>query len=445
MGAAWRRLRWLLRAGFLTDALLILLLVWGALAVALIAHENLLTQQRVQVGAKVLPPQLIALRSSLQAMAPQQREAFLASMDRLTHGDLARDDPSGTTLSEPTGYVAAFAETLHRVMPGVTIMAATQPHATMWLRMSLGGPQEQWLRFRAPSLREAAPGLALWLLVLASFLSMLGAAFVTMRLRRRLGWVGKALEMVDVDTMPGRADSVPGQQPTHEDSLRLDERFLRLSDRLAQAHQERSLAVASVATELSEQIERLSRLQAGAGAARSGRTLGDIERTVAQLQAFALGPQHEIPQRLDLIDLLREALASSERPPGAGPALALATDAGEPIFVVGVAQGLRRLFANLLDNAERHGGGAVEIQVSLDPDGVLVAVQDRGPGATPQELSLILRPFYRTEAARARGVGGGVGLAMANDIALAHGGSLKVAARDGGGLRVEVRLPQAIK
>ena len=103
---------------------------------------------------------------------------------------------------------------------------------------------------------------------------------------------------------------------------------------------------------------------------------------------------------------------------------------------------LRRIVANLVDNALKFGE-QVEIAVTLPaPDVLAIEVLDRGPGIPPQELEAVLKPFYRLEASRNRGSGGtGLGLAIAQQMVTSLGGTLRLSNRDGGGLQSVISLP----
>lgn len=100
----------------------------------------------------------------------------------------------------------------------------------------------------------------------------------------------------------------------------------------------------------------------------------------------------------------------------------------------------------LLDNATKYSepGTPVTVRVGRDPAGVWLEVEDRGCGIAPDDLPNLFRPFFRTEAARRRGVPGvGLGLAVAARIAAALGGSVEVESVSGRGSRFRVRLPAA--
>jgi len=107
----------------------------------------------------------------------------------------------------------------------------------------------------------------------------------------------------------------------------------------------------------------------------------------------------------------------------------------------------RRRFAqilgNLLDNADRHGGGAVAVRVGAGPDRLVLEVDDEGPGVRPEDRVAIFDRFVRGPAAGARGDGDGtgLGLALVARHAAAHGGTAEVADRPGGGARFRIELP----
>lgn len=100
----------------------------------------------------------------------------------------------------------------------------------------------------------------------------------------------------------------------------------------------------------------------------------------------------------------------------------------------------QQIFANIVDNAVKHGGGAVAIDVASENGEVVVRVSDQGPGVPPAELERIFNRFYRVDRSRSQ-PGTGLGLAIAKHLAAAHGGTIRACNRAGGGATFEVRLP----
>jgi signal transduction histidine kinase len=103
---------------------------------------------------------------------------------------------------------------------------------------------------------------------------------------------------------------------------------------------------------------------------------------------------------------------------------------------------MKRLFANLIDNALRYGGH-VTVSASNDPESLQIYIDDRGPGIPESERENVFRPFFRLEKSRNKRTGGiGLGLATARSIARAHGGDIVLTNRPEGGLRATVTLPR---
>ncbi len=113
----------------------------------------------------------------------------------------------------------------------------------------------------------------------------------------------------------------------------------------------------------------------------------------------------------------------------------------EDVSVRGDAKALRRLLSNLLDNAERHGGGAetVELRVDRGAAAAQLRVRDRGPGVGDVDPEALFEAFSRGPGAGADGTG--LGLALVRQIARYHGGEARLVAREGGGCSAEVDLP----
>jgi signal transduction histidine kinase len=102
---------------------------------------------------------------------------------------------------------------------------------------------------------------------------------------------------------------------------------------------------------------------------------------------------------------------------------------------------LRRAVRNLIDNALKYAGDA-EIDVRGETHGIWIDVLDRGPGLPREEIERLTEAFYRGEPSRNRNTGGaGLGLAIAQSIVDAHGGTLSFADREGGGFAATVTLP----
>ncbi|MCX8007852.1 MAG: ATP-binding protein [Coriobacteriia bacterium] len=117
---------------------------------------------------------------------------------------------------------------------------------------------------------------------------------------------------------------------------------------------------------------------------------------------------------------------------------------GSSPVVLGDADRLQQVVANLLDNATRvtPEGGSVEIRISEGPEAVTLEVLDEGPGIPPDALPHIFERFFRAQVSRDRSTGGaGLGLAIVAAIVRAHAGTVEAVNRPEGGSVFVVRLP----
>jgi two-component system OmpR family sensor kinase len=170
------------------------------------------------------------------------------------------------------------------------------------------------------------------------------------------------------------------------------------------------------------------------------KTLDQVDREVIELDALV--GELLASSRLDFGQVTSRPLEARELAARALertglPAELLSAEIPDTALA-GDATLLGRALANLLDNARRHGQGAEALRI-LERDGRLAfCVDDRGPGLLPGEETRIFAPFYRKDrGGEAREAGSlGLGLALVQRIAQAHGGEAFAENRPGGGARV---------
>jgi nitrogen fixation/metabolism regulation signal transduction histidine kinase len=197
-----------------------------------------------------------------------------------------------------------------------------------------------------------------------------------------------------------------------------------------------------ISHELNNSLAPLTSLaHSGAELVRRGQTerlpqiLATIEERTRHLESFILGYARfaKLPApRLELHtwpEFLAQLSAQVDFTVGGEPPTeACAFDPSQ----------LEQALLNLLKNAHESGSpaGDVSLEVRRLHGAVRIDVQDRGPGMSDTVLTNALVPFYSTKRS-----GTGLGLALAREIAEAHGGRITLANRDGGGLTVTLILP----
>jgi two-component system, OmpR family, sensor kinase len=189
-------------------------------------------------------------------------------------------------------------------------------------------------------------------------------------------------------------------------------------------------------TEPAQVARAMDRIEAES--ARMGGLVDDL-LTLARIDEV----REPVREPVDLDALLADAVDDA-RASAPGRRFELEADGGAE--VLGDADRLRRVFANLLRNAVVHTPAGTPVDVSLRrEDGEAVArIRDHGPGLPAGDPAAVFERFWRGSASRGRDDGGsGLGLAIVSAVAAAHGGRAEAANSPGGGATFTVRLPLA--
>ncbi|UCJ18191.1 HAMP domain-containing protein [Pseudomonas sp. MM211] len=220
--------------------------------------------------------------------------------------------------------------------------------------------------------------------------------------------------------------------------------FNQMAEDVEQAGRERELMLAGVSHDLRTPLTRL-RLSLEFLDHDSEltddmvRDIEDMDAILDQFLAFIRDGRDEPVEELNLPELIREVVAPYNQKQEQ-VSLFLESVPAFPLRRVSI----KRLIVNLIENALRYGGSAVEIVLSVADDHsapyVVLSVLDRGTGIDPSELGNIVNPFIRGDRARG-GQGAGLGLAIVKRIASLHGGSVELRNRTGGGLEARICLP----
>jgi heavy metal sensor kinase len=157
----------------------------------------------------------------------------------------------------------------------------------------------------------------------------------------------------------------------------------------------------------------------------------------------AARPAGRIEIRLnDLLSAVAEQISHAAR----GRGIRLRLEAPRPVTVRADMDQLIRLFLNLLDNAVRYtqDKGRIRISVQNGDGAAVVEIANTGEGIPPADLPFVFDRFFRVAADRSRRTGGaGLGLAIAREIARAHGGSIAARSEPGVLTTFTVSLPGA--
>ncbi|MEB3260693.1 MAG: ATP-binding protein [Cyanobacteriota bacterium] len=301
-----------------------------------------------------------------------------------------------------------------QVWPAQTA-AAGGPGRGVWVQLNTS-LDTTWLFAPIPALRGWPPDPQL--LSLAGAFGGLAALllFLSLEVQRPLRQLDAALEAVGLDEQP---------QPVRERGTaavrHLTAHFNAMVDRLRQASQERATMLGGIAHDLRAPLTRLrlrlvqSTPWSAEERERAERDLSALEAITAQFLLFVGAEGKEPPLPLPLDALVAEAANAVAR---------VALDL-EPMERCVRPVALSRAVANLLRNAEDHGQPPLRLWLrALPEEGFAILVGDGGAGLSAAAWERAKQPFQRLDAARG-GLGhSGLGLAIAEQVARAHGGAL---------------------
>jgi two-component system, OmpR family, sensor kinase len=331
--------------------------------------------------------------------------------------------PDGKTLSiqlPPRGRVQA---------DGTLASAPGQP----------GGPPPRW--FDANVQRN--PGILLWLFGVIALAVALGSYPVVRRLTQRLEGLRRSVERWGAGDLRARV-AVQG----HDEVAFLGRRFNVAADRVEALVQSHKSLLANASHELRSPLARIRMgielMHSAPSAALNAELARNINELDALIDEILLASRLDAAQHSAAVDLGSTdqvdvvALAAEECARLNVPLHCESHD----LQLHGVPRLLRRLMRNLLENANRYGGGEVQMRLRAGGTGGAVEIEvcDRGPGVPEAERERIFEPFYRSSHASERDGGVGLGLALVRSIAQSHGGTVRCQGRDGGGACFVVRL-----
>jgi len=297
----------------------------------------------------------------------------------------------------------------------------------------------KWLSF-ATTLPVTGPAVSLQFVLsmaIMAIIIVLASVWAVRRVTAPLGGIAAAAERL------GRDVAAPPLAEAGTAEMRQAARaFNEMQSRLRRLVENRTRMLAAISHDLRTPLTLL-RLRAESVDNAEERekmlaTIAEMNGMIEATLAFARDEATaEPPRRIDLA-----ALVASIVDDMADAGMPVTSAAAAPIACQCRPAALKRAVTNLIDNAIKYGKRA-QVSLQTDLERIEIVVDDDGPGIPEAELVRVLQPFYRLEGSRSRETGGiGLGLAIAQSIAQAHGGDLSLANRSDGGLRASLSLPR---
>jgi two-component system osmolarity sensor histidine kinase EnvZ len=269
----------------------------------------------------------------------------------------------------------------------------------------------------------------------AASVVLLGIA--VMFLRNQIKPIRRLAEAADAF---GKGREITEFRPAGAEEVRAAARaFLAMRDRIRRHIRERTDMLAGVSHDLRTPLTRmklqLSMMPPEPEVDELRRDVDEMEKMVGAYLAFARGQSEQPAEPTDLGNLIAE-LADDVRRRGRELQVEMPQGLTLPLRRLS----FKRALSNLIENALRFGR-IVRLTVVRQPNGLEIRIEDDGPGLPEKERHRVFRPFYRLDQAR-HGTGNvGLGLTIARDAVLAHGGEIALGQSSLGGLQVTIRLP----
>lgn len=311
-----------------------------------------------------------------------------------------------------------------------------------WLDIPLGG-HDLHVGFFPDRYAVKTPLAAIAVIGVGTLLSLLTALFLVRRITVPLARASHAASQVGAGELP---EPLPETGPA--ELAELARRFNIMATEVRELLDNRTTLLAGISHDLRTPMTRLQlnleMLRDAPNPARIDKAvadLADMNKLITGYLELARTTQSETPARFDLAELLEEIAADAGLEWSAPECSDMA-----PCNILAGRLALRQIVFNLIQNAQRYGGGMpVELTLECGQTRARVIVRDRGPGIPESQLDKVFRPFYRLEASRSQATGGtGLGLAIVRQLAETNGWKVALSNRPGGGLEAVLDIPRQL-
>ena len=279
-----------------------------------------------------------------------------------------------------------------------------------------------------------------WMIGLSLLLLVIAIYFLTRQIRpiRSLAWAadnfGKGRDVGDFKI----AGATEIRQAGSAFNL-MRKRILRYINQRTEMLAAVSHDLRTPLTRMKLELAMLERTPVGPGDLEDLRNdVEEMSGVVEGYLAFARGEGQEQIEPCDLGALLHDVAERTAR-----GEIDLIVQLERPVELLLRPVAFRRCITNLIENAIRHARRSVQVRATAEREQVWIAIDDDGPGIPAERREEVFRPFHRIDPSRNPSTGGvGLGLTIARDIVLAHGGDIDLQDSSDGGLRVLIRLPR---
>lgn len=218
--------------------------------------------------------------------------------------------------------------------------------------------------------------------------------------------------------------------------------FTKMKERILRQISEKTQMLAGVSHDLRTPLTRMKLQMAMMPDNKENREfvqdIDEMEKMLDGYLAYVSGEGGEKPTFVDMNEMVSSIINKYRKNSKAMIRYSTNYDVSA---VQGREQALRRAVTNVIENAF-HYGETIAVKLESDEKRLELTVDDDGPGIPEDKREEVFKAFYRVEGSRNKKTGGvGLGLAIAKDVIVSHGGSIQLSDSDLGGLRVLISLP----
>lgn len=367
-------------------------------------------------------------------LPPQTRAAFEAELAR-RHGLRLTTLDVGEEMRAPNfPFRSQIEAALSRRMDETVELQGVAGSAAAWLKLPVGGFQLR-VGFFPDRYAVKLPLAAVALVVVGALLTLLTTLFMVRRITVPLARASIAAGQVGAGEVP---EPLPETGPA--ELAELARRFNRMAHEVKALLDNRTTLLAGISHDLRTPMTRLQLnlelLRSSPNPQRIDKAvadLDDINQLISGYLELARSTQVEPRVRFDINALLQKLATETH----------LAWHETRPLFIKAGPMTVRQILSNLIQNAQRYGGGSsIELKLDHDRRATRIAVLDHGPGIPEAQLEQVFRPFYRLESSRSMATGGtGLGLAIVRQLAESNNWKVTLKNRPEGGLAAILEIP----
>lgn len=389
---------------------------------------------------------LVGVTQSWHAAEPDERAQMLERMSQV-HRLHVQDPPTAMEdiYPHPPAVLPYFyfleAALSKRTGRSIVLHQATGPDGQPWYWADMPVADSFVQIGFSPSRVSVQPSLALIIiLAVGALVTFLTAAWLAHWLIRPLARMAEATQHIGKGRRP---DPLPETGPT--ELAMLAREFNRMGEQVEELLTNRTTLLAGISHDLRSPLARIQ-LALGMLSEKPDRDLLErVMRDVGQMNQL-IGRCLEVGRDFaekDRIEINLCAMLAEIAYDHAASGTEIRAHRGATCELCVRPLALRRILANLLDNAVRYGNGQpIDIEYDVLPDSVEIRILDRGTGIPETEREAVFQPFRRLDPSRSSQTGGsGLGLAIVRQIAIANDWTVTLDARPGGGTIARVRLP----